>query len=129
METTTNKDGWVEETEERDFSKYYNNEDMEETVDMEEIVDDSEEEEDDEEEPVVLKNRKKSRKEKKTEREEFKNLPFKKRIGYDENAHAAMKSGNDSWDKVAKKTGNPVVFYTILIVVAIASIFAKFLFF
>lgn len=126
---TTNEDGWIEETEERDFSKYYNNdEDMEETVDMEEFVDDSDEE-DDEEEVVVLKNRKKSRKEKKIEREEFKNLPFKKRIGYDENAHAAMKSGNDSWDKFAKKTGNPTVFYTIVIVVAIASIFAKFLFF
>lgn len=130
MGLTTNEDGWVEETEERDFSKYYSNdEDAEETTDVEELVDDVEEDDDDEEYVVASRNRKKSRKEKKMEREEFKNLPFKKRIGYDEEAHMAMKNGSDSWDKLAKKTGNPTVFYTILIVVAIASIVAKFLFF
>ena len=132
MGVTTNEDGWVEETEERDFSKYYSNdEDSKETNDDEELVDDVEEDDDeeDEEDVVVSRKRKKSRKEKKMEREEFKNLPFKKRIGYDEKAHAAMKSGNDSWDKLAKKTGNPMVFYAIVIVVAIASIVAKFLFF
>ena len=129
MGVTTNEDGWVEETEKRDFSKYYSNdEDTEEIESVEELVDDAEEE-DDEEDVVVSRKRKKSRKEKKMEREEFKNLPFKKRIGYDEKAHAAMKSGNDSWDKLAKKTGNPMVFYAIVIVVAIASIVAKFLFF